>query len=172
MTVLRDRLGHALAGLAEDAKIAVAQRRHTTIDLFEIERDLRVRLTEARGRRRIDDDLERIVQAARATVALAGLRADAIDALYFTGGSTGLRLLADRLRRAFPRRQAVHGDRFASVATGLGLHAQRHFGGRGDSDRRPAQPAQSASTAAIASAVGSTLPLFSPATHIRPERTR
>jgi hypothetical chaperone protein len=39
----------------------------------------------------------------------------------------GLRLLAERLAAAFPNAQAVHGDRFASVATGLGLEARRHF---------------------------------------------
>ena len=67
------------------------------------------------------------MQTARDTARLAGLQPDAIDALYFTGGSTGLRLLADRLAAAFPNAQAVHGDRFASVATGLGLEARRHF---------------------------------------------
>ena len=56
------------------------------------------------------------------------LRADQIDALYFTGGYTGLRLLADRLQRAFPAARSVRGDRFASVATGLALYASRRFG--------------------------------------------
>ena len=58
----------------------------------------------------------------------AGLKPEAIDALYFTGGSTGLRLLADRLQRAFPTARPVRGDRFASVASGLALHAARRFG--------------------------------------------
>ena len=60
-------------------------------------------------------------------MAQAGLRPDQIDALYFTGGSTGLRLLADRIAAEFPTAQAVRGDAFASVATGLGLHAARLF---------------------------------------------
>jgi hypothetical chaperone protein len=127
MTTLRDRLGHALAGLAEDAKIAVAQGGKHEIDLFEIERDLCVSVTEDQAVAAIADDLDRIVQTAIDTAHLAGLKPDAIDALYFTGGSTGLRLLADRLAAVFPKAQAVHGDRFASVATGLGLEARRHF---------------------------------------------
>jgi hypothetical chaperone protein len=61
-------------------------------------------------------------------VAQAGLRHAQIDALYFTGGSTGLRLLAQQIASAFPDARAVRGDRFSSVATGLGLHAQRLFG--------------------------------------------
>ena len=127
MTTLRDRLGHALAGLAEDAKIAVAQGGAHEVDLFEIERDLAVDVTEQQAVDAIAHDLDRIVQAAHDTARLAGLQPQAIDALYFTGGSTGLRLLAERLAAAFPQAQAVHGDRFASVATGLGLDARRHF---------------------------------------------
>ena len=76
----------------------------------------------------LDADLDRIVAAARATVAQGGLGPDDIDALYFTGGSTGLDVLSERLQRAFARARPVRGDRFASVAAGLALHAQRRFG--------------------------------------------
>ena len=62
-------------------------------------------------------------EAARETVVQAGLRPDQINALYFTGGSTGLRLLAQQIAAVFPQARAVRGDRFASVATGLGLFA-------------------------------------------------
>jgi hypothetical chaperone protein len=92
-----------------------------------VERGLSVHVTEAEAVDAINHDLERIVHTAKDTVRLAGLHIADIDALYFTGGSTGLRLLAERLADAFPQAQAVHGDRFASVATGLGLEARRHF---------------------------------------------
>ncbi|HEX7639529.1 MAG TPA: heat-shock protein, partial [Burkholderiaceae bacterium] len=127
-TVLRERLGHALAGLAEDAKIAVAQGGTHEVDLFEIERGLTATVDEAQAVEAMQQDIARIVQAARDTARLAGLHADEVDALYFTGGSTGLRLLSERLAAEFPKARPVHGDRLASVATGLGLDAQRHFG--------------------------------------------
>jgi len=116
-----------MAGLAEEAKIAVAQGGTHEVDLFEVERDLLVEVTEEQAVAAIHQDLERIVQAAKDTARLAGLHMADIDALYFTGGSTGLRLLADRLAAAFPNAQPVRGDRFASVATGLGLAAKRRF---------------------------------------------
>jgi hypothetical chaperone protein len=127
MTTLRHRLGHSLAGLAEDAKIAVAEGGGHEIDLGDVEHDLHASVNEAQVVDAIDKDLERIVQAALATAALAGLQPTEIDVLYFTGGSTGLRLLAERLAQAFPRARPVRGDRFASVATGLGLEARRQF---------------------------------------------
>ena len=72
-------------------------------------------------------EIDRIVQTARDTVAAAGLEADAIDALYFTGGSTGIRALRSALAAAFPRAETVDGDPFASVARGLGVYAERLF---------------------------------------------
>ena len=128
MTVMTERLGHELAARAEGAKIAVADGGDTQIDLSHVERRLGVALAEAQVVDAIEADIERIVETARRTAADAGLAPEHIDALYFTGGSTGLRLLAQRIAAAFPSARAVRGDRFASVATGLGLHARRVFG--------------------------------------------
>jgi hypothetical chaperone protein len=128
MTVVTDRLGHELLARAEAAKIAVAEGGATTIALDHVEAGLLAEFDEAGSRKALDADLGRIVAAAEATARLAGLAPYAVDALYFTGGSTGLRLLADRLRQTFPAARPVHGDRFASVATGLALHAARRFG--------------------------------------------
>lgn len=128
MVVVSERLGHELMARAEGAKIAVADGGATRIDLSHTERHLGATLTEQQAVAAIDADIERIVDAARAAAAQAGLAPAQIDALYFTGGSTGLRLLADRIAAAFPAAQIARGDRFASVATGLGLHAQRWFG--------------------------------------------
>lgn len=129
MTVVSERLGHELAARAEQAKIDVSGGGDAEVDLSHVEFRLAARLDEREAVEAIEADIVRIVDAARATVAQAGLRPDGIDALYFTGGSTGLRLLAQRIAAAFPRARAVRGDRFASVATGLGLHAQRVYGG-------------------------------------------
>jgi hypothetical chaperone protein len=127
MTVVEDHLGHELAGRAEAAKIAVANGGDTVIDLSVVENGLQIELTEAVAVQAIGADIERIAQAGREAVAQAGLEPEQIDALYFTGGSTGLRLLAERIAADYPTAVHVRGDRFASVATGLGLHAARIF---------------------------------------------
>lgn len=130
MTVVTERLGHELAARAEQAKIDVSGGGDARISLRHVERGLEVVLTEARAMDAIETDMQRIVDAARDTAAQAGLAPERIDALYFTGGSTGLRVLSQRIAQAFPQARAVRGDRFASVATGLALHAQRLFGAR------------------------------------------
>ena len=128
MTVVSERLGHELAARAEAAKIAVAEGGDTQIDLGHVERGLSVPVSERGAVRAIDADIAAIVNAAQVAAAQAGLEPAQIDALYFTGGSTGLRLLAQRIGAAFPASRVVRGDRFASVATGLGLFARRLFG--------------------------------------------
>ena len=132
MTVVTQRLGHDLVARAEAAKIAVASGDAVAIELGHVEPGLASRLDAAGLGRSVDADLERIVAAARSTLAQAGLRGDGVDALYLTGGSTGLALLNDRLLSACPRARVVRGDRFASVATGLALHAQRRFAPRAE----------------------------------------
>ncbi|MEO8836538.1 MAG: Hsp70 family protein [Caldimonas sp.] len=129
MTVVTEHYGHDLAARAEAAKIAVAGGGTTTIALEHVEPGLVAGLDEAATLRALDGDLERIVEAARTTVAQAGLVGGKVDALYLTGGSTGLDVLSARLHAAFPAARVVRGDRFASVATGLALFAQRRFGG-------------------------------------------
>jgi hypothetical chaperone protein len=123
MRVLELRLGHALAAAAEQAKIDVATSGHAAIALDELEPGLCSTLDQATAARALEGDLARIVGAARETVRLAGLAAQGVDTLYVTGGSTGLAPLVDRIAACFPQAQVVRGDRFASVAHGLGVHA-------------------------------------------------
>lgn len=128
LKVVSHRLGHALIGQAEAAKIAVADGGGTDIDLKLIEAGLHAPLAEGQTLEALREDLSRIVAAAHDAVKQAGVEAHQLGALYFTGGSTGLTLLTDQLQAAFPEARAVRGDRLASVSTGLGLHAGRLFG--------------------------------------------
>lgn len=128
MTVLEERLGHALAAAAEAAKIEVAQRGLAPVDLALVEPGLATLLREAEAAAALEADLAAIVAAARETARLAGVAPGAVQDLYFTGGSTGLAPLVERIAAEFPAAQRVRGDRFASVAQGLGLHARAVFG--------------------------------------------
>jgi hypothetical chaperone protein len=128
MTVVRARLGHALAAQAETAKIAVAEGADTTLDLGALDAGLRVALPARQAIDALDADLQRIVDAADETLRQAGVGPERVDALYFTGGSTGLAPLAQRIAARFQSAAVVRGDRFASVAQGLGVHALRVFG--------------------------------------------
>jgi hypothetical chaperone protein len=130
MRVVEQRLGHGLAAMAERMKIEVADLAEGAAvaqALDVVEAGLAVTLTQAQAASAVGDDMERIVAAAREALRQAGTPASAVDVLYLTGGSTGLAPLAQRLAAVCADAEVVRGDRFASVATGLGLHAQRLF---------------------------------------------
>jgi hypothetical chaperone protein len=128
LTLVQERLGHALVAAAEQAKIDVAMQGQAQIDLSLLERGLQTSLSAPEAANAIEADLARIVHAAGETLRLAGVNAAEVDVLYFTGGSTGLGALVDRIASNFPAAQRVRGDRFSSVAQGLGLHAHAVFG--------------------------------------------
>lgn len=127
MRVLEQHRGHDLAARSERAKIDVSDAGRTVIDLDFIEPGLGPTHSEEMQSVALDGSVDRIVDTARETVRQARISADRIDAVYFTGGSTGLRTLVSRLAAAFPSAQAVCGDRYASVVSGLAITAQRRF---------------------------------------------
>ena len=128
MRVLTEHRGHDLAARAEAAKIAVSESGESIIELGFIEPGLKLSFVEREQQLALQADVQRIVNTARETVRKAQIDADEIDAIYFTGGSTGLDFLAAQLAGAFPTAQAVRGDRYASVVSGLAITAQRRFG--------------------------------------------
>ena len=75
----------------------------------------------------LDHKVTRIVQTAEETLQQANRRAEQVNALYFTGGSTGLGFLTDRIAGLFPHAKQVAGDRFSSVASGLEIYAVRRL---------------------------------------------
>jgi hypothetical chaperone protein len=128
MRAIDERLGHALLGQAEAAKIAVAEGRIEPWPLDALEAGLHAVLDETQALAALDADLERIAQAGLETVRRAGVTPQAIEAVYLTGGSTGLAPLAQRIAAPYPQARTVRGDRLASVAQGLGRHALQVFG--------------------------------------------
>ncbi|TCK94966.1 putative chaperone protein [Paraburkholderia sp. BL9I2N2] len=128
MRVVDRRLGHALAASAERAKIAIAAGGDTLIEIDPIEPGLSVAFDEQQLAEAMREERTRIVHAARETARLAGIAAGKVDAVYFTGGSTGLASLTRAIAGAFAQAELVFGDPLASVATGLGIHAKRVFG--------------------------------------------
>jgi len=128
MRVLEQQRGHDLSARAEAAKIEVSELGTAEIALHFIEPGLRQPLTERQQDLALAGDLERIVAAARATLKLAGVDRNKVNALYFTGGSTGLHELVRQLSAAFPAAETVRGDRYSSVVSGLAITAARRAG--------------------------------------------
>jgi hypothetical chaperone protein len=128
MKVVTKRLGHHLAALAEQTKIEVALHGRSVIELDAVEENLQALFTDQQQAEALTQKVSRIVDTARETVRLANVHADQVSAVYFTGGSTGLQFLTERIAALFPNAIRVTGDRFSSVANGLGIYAMRKYG--------------------------------------------
>ena len=128
MKVVTKRLGHHLAALAEQTKIDVALYGSSVIKLDAVEVNLNATFTDVQQAHALEHKVTRIVETARETVHRTNARPDQVSAVYFTGGSTGLKFLTERIAALFPNAKRVAGDRFSSVANGLGIYAMRKFG--------------------------------------------
>ena len=58
----------------------------------------------------------------------AGISAAQIDTVFFTGGSSSVPLLRERISALLPDAKRVEGDLFGSIGAGLALDAKRKFG--------------------------------------------
>jgi UDP-N-acetylglucosamine:LPS N-acetylglucosamine transferase len=54
--------------------------------------------------------------------------ASGIDTVFFTGGSSGIPRLRQRIAALLPRARAVEGDLFGSIGAGLAVDAARRYG--------------------------------------------
>ena len=126
--VQADQRGHEIAGRVEEAKISLSSNATTAIDLNDMEEGWKIPVKSSALEKILFSDVGRIVQTARDTVKLAAVNDEDIDAIFMTGGSTGLPGFEKNIASAFPAAQIVRGDRFSSVAKGLGIAAAQKFG--------------------------------------------
>lgn len=128
LDVVEQRCGHWLALQVEGGKIALSSQETAVLDLS------RLRPPETLELRRDDFDVavDHLVLSVEQTVTgllkQAGLRASDIDSVFFTGGSSGVRLLRQRIGALVPDAKHVEGDLFGSIGSGLAIDAARKFG--------------------------------------------
>ncbi len=128
LKLIEQRDGHWLAMKMEEGKIALSTAETMQLQLDRLSRDLTLVLQ----RERFDDAIGHLVSGIENTVSAllcdAGVAADAIDTVFFTGGSSGVPLLRQKIAALLPGAKCVEGDLFGSIGTGLALDAARKFG--------------------------------------------
>lgn len=126
--MLNQQRGHELAELVEIAKIDLSEKPETILDASKFEQGWRREILYPELQSAIGMDMDKIVATAAQTVAqFAGLKLSDINTIFLTGGSTGLPGFEKRVKSVFPEAKFVFGDRFSSVAKGLGLAAAKVF---------------------------------------------
>lgn len=128
LALIENRAGHWLAHQVEQAKIALSNHDEAALHLDAFAPG------EMHTLSRLEFELaaSNLVEKVESTVALllptAGISAERIDTIFFTGGSSGIPALRQRIAAQLPKARAIEGDLFGSIGSGLAVDAARHFG--------------------------------------------
>jgi hypothetical chaperone protein len=126
--LIDDRAGHWLAMQVEQAKIGLSAEAEVTLELERLAPPESLRVP----RELFEAAIAQLVDTVDATVlrllAEAGVAPGAVDTVFFTGGSSGVGLLRERIGALVPGARKVEGDLFGSIGAGLALDAARKFG--------------------------------------------
>lgn len=125
--VIEKQQGHKIIDIVERAKCYLSENNNTILDLNFIEENFSVNVTKIQFETFIHDEVEKLMHTLQDTVVSSGLKPHEIDSIFFTGGSTQIPLIRQKIQNAFPSANIVQGDVFSSVGKGLILDATHHF---------------------------------------------
>jgi hypothetical chaperone protein len=126
--LIDERAGHWLAMKVEEGKIALSDAAEVTIDLDRLAPPQPLALQRSQFEGAIAHLVDSVDQTVLKLLADAGVAPDAVDTVFFTGGSSGVRMLRERIGALLPKAHKVEGDLFGSIGAGLALDAVRKFG--------------------------------------------
>ncbi|MCP4756456.1 MAG: Hsp70 family protein [Proteobacteria bacterium] len=127
LTVLEYGLGHKLCQRVEESKKTLSLDDRATADMDFIERDFKLEFCLESFNEVIAGDVDRLERIVEETIKDSGLKNHQIDTVFYTGGSTNIPYIRDRIRHLTPGAEFVQGDTFGSVATGLTIDARQKF---------------------------------------------
>ena len=126
--LIDQRAGHWLAMKVEEGKIALSDAARVQLELDRLAPAVTLELDRAQ----FDESIGHLVGSIETTVLNllrdAGVNPADVDTVFFTGGSSGVRMLRERIGALLPAARKVEGDLFGSIGAGLALDAVRKFG--------------------------------------------
>jgi hypothetical chaperone protein len=128
LQLVQQKDGHWLAMQVEAVKISLSTEPQTTMDLSRIGASKEVVLQRTIFDQAIAGLVGRIGETVNKLLRDAGVTADHVDTVFFTGGSSGVPLLRQSVGELLPKAQRVEGDLFGSIGAGLAIDAARKFG--------------------------------------------
>jgi hypothetical chaperone protein len=114
------RVEEAKIGLSDTPEVALDLDRLDPPELLRVHRDL------------FTASIAGMIDSVGATVQRlldeAGIAPERVDTVFFTGGSSGVASLRERIAAIVPDARRVEGDLFGSIGAGLAIDAARKFG--------------------------------------------
>ena len=126
--LIEERAGHWLAMQVEGAKIGLSDATSVQLALDRLAPPETLVVERATFESAIGQLLDAIDATVLRLLADAGVKPGDVDTVFFTGGSSGVGLLRERIGALVPDARKVEGDLFGSIGAGLALDALRKFG--------------------------------------------
>jgi hypothetical chaperone protein len=126
--LIDERAGHWLAMRVEDAKIGLSATPLVELDLDRLSPPERLQVERAVFEAAIAGLVDQVGATVQRLLGEAGVAADQVDTVFFTGGSSGVAALRERIAAIVPQARRVEGDLFGSIGAGLAIDAARKFG--------------------------------------------
>lgn len=119
--------GHKILNRVEQGKCLLSASENINLDFQFIEKDFTVDISRNTFESLMKNKVEKIVQTVLKTVSDSGIKADEINSVFFTGGSTQIPFIRAAILKHFPHAENVQGDVFSSVGKGLIMDAKHKF---------------------------------------------
>ncbi|MGI8552726.1 MAG: Hsp70 family protein [Dehalococcoidia bacterium] len=121
LTLISRTYGLELFRTVEETKRLLSERQFTTLEFQREGIDVREPLSRADFESAIHAQFVEVERCVLDTVARSGVRANAIDAIVTTGGSSRIPLFRQMLQQHFPAAELAERSAFTSVAAGLAV---------------------------------------------------
>jgi hypothetical chaperone protein len=125
--LVEDRAGHWLAMRVEEAKIGLSGAPEVALDLDRLAPAERLLVERATFEGAVKGLVDGIGAAVQRLLVEAGVAPEQVDTVFFTGGSSGVAALRERIAAIVPDARRVEGDLFGSIGAGLAIDAARKF---------------------------------------------
>ena len=126
--LIDERAGHWLAMRVEEAKIGLSGTPLVELDLDRLSPPQRLQVERAVFETAIAGLVDQVGATVQRLLGEAGVAAEKVDTVFFTGGSSGVAALRERIAAIVPQARRVEGDLFGSIGAGLAIDAARKFG--------------------------------------------
>jgi len=126
--LIDERAGHWLAMRVEEAKIGLSGAPLVELELDRLSPPQRIAVERAVFEAAIAGMVDQVGATVRRLLGEAGVAPERVDTVFFTGGSSGVAALRERIAAIVPQARRVEGDLFGSIGAGLAIDAARKFG--------------------------------------------
>jgi hypothetical chaperone protein len=126
--LLKEESGHRLLTTVEDTKKALSVSDYYQTDVEFVEPAFSYEVTQEQFRISIDAELQALSSLGYRCLDMAGIDGRDVDKVVFTGGTTSIPILREKLMEVFPYSEACEVDLFGAVSLGCASYANMLYG--------------------------------------------